>query len=122
MTTFTNGGAESVALGVKLKIIGVIMSDGRLLASNLSLRPTNAIRAEGDIQAIDLVAGTVTLLDVTFSTRALLKLEDKSSAEIDPLTLGDLGVGDELFWFWWNAIGTVVTFCVGYLASLAFRF
>jgi SSS family transporter len=29
-----------------------------------------------------------------------------------------LGVGDALFWFWWNAIGAVVTFTVGYIASM----
>jgi SSS family transporter len=30
-----------------------------------------------------------------------------------------LGVGDNLFWFWWNAIGAVVTFVVAYGLSLA---
>lgn len=29
-----------------------------------------------------------------------------------------LGVGDALFWFWWNAIGAVVTLTVGYATSL----
>ncbi|MCB0638241.1 MAG: sodium:solute symporter [Lewinella sp.] len=30
-----------------------------------------------------------------------------------------LGVGDELFWFWWNVTGFLTTFLVGYLTSLA---
>lgn len=29
-----------------------------------------------------------------------------------------LGVGEQLFWFWWNAIGAVVTLLVAYLGSL----
>lgn len=29
-----------------------------------------------------------------------------------------LGVGDDLFWFWWNLTGFLATFGVGYLASL----
>ena len=67
-----------------------------LLAESITIQPTNAIRAEGHVEAVDVGAGTVTVLGITFSTRDLLRLEDNSAAAVDPLTLADLGVGDEV--------------------------
>jgi len=32
-----------------------------------------------------------------------------------------LGVGDQLFWFWWNATGAVVTLVVAYVSSLLLK-
>ena len=95
-TTYQNGDANSVALGVKLVVRGSIQSDGTLLATSVTVQPTNALRAEGHVEAIDPVAGTLTVLGVTFSTRDLLRLEDKSSVGLSPLTLNDLSTGDEV--------------------------
>lgn len=95
-TTYVNGDSNSIALGVKLVARGSIQPNGVLLADSITIQPTNAIRAEGQIEAVDVATGTITALGVTFSTRDLLRFEDKSNAKIDPLTLADLGVGDEV--------------------------
>ena len=95
-TTYVNGSVDSIALGVKLIVRGSVQADGVLLAESITIQPTNAVRAEGSLEAIDLDAATVTVLGITFTTRDLLRLEDKSGVGIDPMTLGDLTLGDEL--------------------------
>ena len=95
-TTYVNGDSNSIALGVKLVARGNIQPSGVLLAESITIQPTNAIRAEGHVEAVDVGAGAVTVLGITFSTRDLLRLEDNSAAAVDPLTLADLGVGDEV--------------------------
>ena len=62
----------------------------------MTIQSTNAVRAEGNVEAIDTAAETVTVLGVTFNLRASTQLEDDSTADVDPLALTDLGIGDEV--------------------------
>ncbi len=95
-TSFVNGNAASLAIGVKAKARGQIQADGSLLAAQITIQPTTAVRAEGHIESIDAAAGTMMVLGVQFEIRDQLRLEDKSSADVDPLALDDLGIGDEV--------------------------
>ena len=95
-TSFINGDSSSLALGVKVKVRGQVESDGTMLASEVVIQPTNAVRAEGHVETIDIAAESIEVLGVTFELRDSLRLEDDSSAGVDPFTLADLGVGDEV--------------------------
>ncbi len=95
-TTYVNGTASSPAPGVKVQVVGTSQSDGSILAQSVTIQPTEAIRAEGPAEAIDLTSRTVTVLGVRFALRALTDLEDDSDADVVPLTLADLGIGDYL--------------------------
>ena len=95
-TIFVNGSAASLAVNVKVQVEGPFDANGTLQATKVTIQPTNAIRAEGNVESIDLGAERVTLLGVEFQLRALTRLEDKSSANVDPFSLTDIGIGDEL--------------------------
>jgi uncharacterized protein DUF5666 len=95
-TVFVNGDESSLGLDVKVQVEGVGDGNGATLAQRVTIQPTSAIRAEGNIEAIDSTLETVTLLGVVFQLRDLTELEDDSSLPVNPLTLTDLGVGDEL--------------------------
>ncbi len=95
-TTFVNGSASSLALNVKVQVEGSFDANGTLQAAKITIQPTNAIRAEGNVESIDLGAERVALLGVEFQVRALTRFEDNSSANVDPFTLADIGIGDEL--------------------------
>lgn len=95
-TTFVNGTEVSLALNVKVQIVGTTDANGVLVAQQITIQPTNAIRAEGNVESIDVANRTLSLLGVTFAIRDLTRLEDKTNANVDPLTLNDLGLGDRL--------------------------
>ncbi len=95
-TTYRNGSAASLALGVKVEVEGSTGDDGVLVATRVTIQRTEAVRAEGPIEALDAANETLTVLGVTFVTRDSLRLEDDSSADVDPLTFVDLGIGDEV--------------------------
>ncbi|XOV83001.1 MAG: DUF5666 domain-containing protein [bacterium] len=95
-TEFENGEDSDLALGRKVQIEGMANGSGAVLAREITLQPTGTIRAEGNIESIDAVAQTVSVLGITFQIRALTELEDESSAEVEPFELVDLGIGDEL--------------------------
>ena len=93
-TVFDLGDAEDLEVNEKVEVEGALQSDLSLLASAVTFRPLQAVRAEGPVEAVDVTASTVQVLGVTFSVRGTTELEDESSAEVDPFGLADLGVGD----------------------------
>ena len=95
-TVFINGDADDIDVGTKVQIEGVADGDGSVLAASVTIQPTQTIRAEGNIEAIDTVARTVTVLGVEFVVRDTSRFEDDSSTGLDPLTLADLGIADEI--------------------------
>jgi len=95
-TEFENGEESDLALGVKVQIEGVANGNGAVLAQEITLQPTGTIRAEGNIEALDIVTQTVSVLGITYQIRALTELEDESSAAVEPFGLDDLGIGDEI--------------------------
>lgn len=95
-TTFINGTATSLGLNVKVQAEGTFNGNGVLLAQRVTIQSTDAIRAEGHVESIDLTARTVDVLGVQFLVRDLTQFDDSSAAGVDPLELSDLGLGDEV--------------------------
>lgn len=95
-TTFINGTSASLANNVKVQVKGTVAGDGVLEAASCEIQATNAVRTEWEVEAVDTVASTVTVLGVTWEVRPETELEDDSDAEVDPLQLGDLSLGDLL--------------------------
>ncbi len=93
-TTFINGTSASLANNVKVQVEGRIASDDVLETATVEIQSTGTLRAEGTLEAVDVNASTVTLLGMTFESRPETEIEDESSAALDPLTLGDLSVGE----------------------------
>lgn len=93
-TTFENGDAGDLALGVKVEAEGFVGDDGVLDAVKVSIRRENDVRIEALVDAVDAGAGTLTVYGVPVTVDALTRLEDKSDADIRDFDLGDVAVGD----------------------------
>lgn len=93
-TVFVNGSVASLANGVKVEVEGNTDGNGVLVAESCEIESTGAIRTEWEIEAIDLANSTVTVLGIQWQIRSTTELEDDSDAEVDPLNLTDLLIGD----------------------------
>ncbi len=93
-TTFINGTSGSLANNVKVQVKGTVAGDGVLEASSCEIQVTNAVRTEWEIENVDTMNSTVTVLGVQWELRPETDLEDNSSAGVDPLTIDDLALGD----------------------------
>ena len=93
-TVFEGGVADDLRVDLKVEVEGQFDSTGVLVAKKVDIRADTSIRALGPIDALD--AGTLTApifgidVEVTNATR----LEDKSSARIEPFGFADLRTGD----------------------------
>jgi len=93
-TLFEGGTAQDLGLNVKVEAEGDINASGVLVADKVDIRRGNVIRMEANVDDVDAAAGTVTVLGISVEVDALTRLEDKSSADIEPFTLADLNAGD----------------------------
>lgn len=93
-TVFINGEEDDLEVGIKVQVEGSIGADGSISATTLTVQPTFSIRLEGNIQ--DINGNTIQVLDVPVLTRLQTQFEDDSDAEVEPLTLADLNIGDEV--------------------------
>jgi hypothetical protein len=96
-TSYENGDASTLGLNVKVEVEGTVDANGVLVADEVELQSTNAVRAESTIApgGVDLAAQTVTTdVGLTFAIRSATEMEDQSSIEVEDLTLADLAPGD----------------------------
>ena len=93
-TVFEGGTAADLGLNVKVEAEGDINASGVLVADKVDIRRGNVVRIEANIDDVDAAGGTVTVLGIGVTVDALTRLEDKSSADIEPFTLADLNAND----------------------------
>ena len=91
-TTFVNGASANLGNNVKVEVEGVIANDGVLEADSVEFKTDGSVRIEGVLEAVNLASMTVRVLGVTVAIRPETELEDKSAANVDPMTLTDLSV------------------------------
>lgn len=99
VTTTTNtvyeGGVETdLGLNIKVEVEGEIDANGVLVATKVDIRRAKAVRATANIDSVNAGANSLVLLGITVSVDTLTRLEDKSSADVRPLTLADINTGD----------------------------
>lgn len=94
-TVFEGGAAASLALNVKVEVEGPF-SNGVLNASKVDIRRGNNFRVAALVDSIDPSASTVTLLGVDVRIDNRTSLEDKSDADLNGFSVGNIGVGDYL--------------------------
>ncbi|MEZ5559363.1 MAG: DUF5666 domain-containing protein [Pseudomonadales bacterium] len=94
-TQFVNGTPASLANNVKVEIEGSVDADDVLVASRIILKPTEAVRAESTLSAIDADAQTLTTaVGLTFQVRMRTEFEDESGGTEGPLDFSALQIGD----------------------------
>lgn len=95
-TTYEGGVAADLGLNVKVEVEGDLNASGTIVATKVDIRRSKAVRAVADLDSIDVANNSLVVLGITVTVDTLTRLEDKSDADVDPLTLGDLNVGDYL--------------------------
>ena len=93
-TVYINGSLDSISNNVKVKVRGTVADDGAVLVEVCEILVTKALRAEWNVEAVDVANGTVTVLGVQWEVRPETDLRDKSTSDLDPFNLSDLSVGD----------------------------
>lgn len=95
-TVFEGGTAADLGLNVKVEVEGNLSAGGAVAATKVSIRRATALRVTALVDSVNSGAGSLVLLGITVRLDALTRLEDKSSAQVRPLTLSALNAGDYL--------------------------
>lgn len=92
-TTFEGGTAADLGLNLKVEVDGDFNASGVLVATKIDIKSATAVRVTGNLDSVS--GNTLTILGITVNTDTLTtRFEDKSSADVDPLRVGDLNTGD----------------------------
>jgi len=93
-TVYVNGTVDTLALDVRVAVDGTVDADGVLIAERIVFRLQSLVEIDADIEAIDTVAGSVTVLGIDVQTDDMTIFRDHSAVEIIDFGLEDLAVGD----------------------------
>lgn len=95
-TVFEGGSANDLGLNIKVEAEGDLNSNGVLVATKIDIRRAKAVRATATVDSVSTANSSLVMLGITVTVDALTRLEDKSNADVRPLTLADLNTGDYL--------------------------
>jgi hypothetical protein len=93
-TAFEGGTSADLGLNIKVEVEGEVDAAGTLVATKVDIRRSKAVRMTADIDSVDAANDMVVMLGITVAIDDLTRLEDKSDADVDPLTLADINAGD----------------------------
>ena len=93
-TVYEGGTANDLGLNIKVEVEGQVDAQGVLVASKVDIRRAKAVRATATLDSVDAAADSVVLLGITVNVDVLTRIEDKSDADVSPLTVSDLNAGD----------------------------
>ena len=95
-TVFEGGVAADLGLNVKVEAEGSLDANGTIIAEKIDIRRSKAVRVTATADSVDSTNNSLVILGIVVNVDALTRLEDKSSADVEPLTLGDVSAGDYL--------------------------
>ncbi len=95
-TVFEGGDANDLGPNIKVEAEGDLDANGTLVATKIDIRRAKAVRAIANVDAVNAANDSVVMLGITVNVDALTRFEDKSSADVDPLTLADINAGEYL--------------------------
>ena len=92
-TVFEGGAEGDLGLNLKVEVEGEFNSAGILLATKVEIKQATNVRVTGRIDSVS--GSTVLVLNIPITTDSITtRFEDKSGADVDPLSVGDLNVDD----------------------------
>ena len=95
-TVFEGGVAADLGLNIKVEVDGELNATGAVVAEKIDIRRAKAVRATALVDSVNSTGNSLIMLGITFNVDALTRFEDKSSADVEPLTIRDLNTGDYL--------------------------
>ncbi|MDH3266219.1 MAG: DUF5666 domain-containing protein, partial [Gammaproteobacteria bacterium] len=94
-STIYEGGVEGdLGLNVKVEVEGDVNASGVLVATKVEIRRAKAVRVTANVDSVNATANSLVLLGITVNVDLLTRLEDKSDADVRPLTLTNINAGD----------------------------
>jgi hypothetical protein len=95
-TSFERCSADSLGLDVEVEVEGDLNENGVLVADEVKCEVSPSTFITAAVDAVDVAAGTVTVLGVTFETNIDTSFQDKDSDRVRNFGLDDISVGDIL--------------------------
>lgn len=95
-TIYEGGVAADLGLNVKVEVEGGLDANNVLVADKVDIRRSKVIRATAIVDSVDAGTDSLIMLGFSVSTDTLTRFEDKSSADVRPLTIADINAGDYL--------------------------
>jgi len=93
-TVFEGGDVTDLSLNIKVEVEGDVDGNGVLVATKVDIRRAKAVRATANVDSVNAGTDSLVVLGITVNVDALTRLEDKSDADVRPLTLADINAGD----------------------------
>lgn len=95
-TVYVNGTADTLALDVRLAVIGTLDDAGVLIADRIVFHLPSLIEVEADIEAIDTTNATISVLGIVVTTNESTLFRDHGSVAVREFGLDDLAIGDRI--------------------------
>ena len=92
--SFEGGTAASLALSVKVAVEGTLDDSGALVASKVEVRQSAPLRVVATVDSVNAASASLVLLGVNVKVDAMTRIEDQSSQQARPFSLGNLAPGD----------------------------
>lgn len=93
-TVYEGGDVNDLGLNIKVEVEGDVNASGILVATKVDIRRAKAVRTTANVDSVNAGANSLVMLGITVSVDALTRLEDKSNADVRPLTLADITAGN----------------------------
>ena len=95
-TVYEGGAATDLGLNIKVEVEGELNGGGVIVADEVDIRLGKAVRSVAVVDSVDSTNNSLVMLGITFVTDELTRFEDKSTADLRPLTINDINLGDYL--------------------------
>jgi hypothetical protein len=93
-TSYFNGAAGTLAVGVHVRVQGSFDAAGSLVAAKLSFDQSSPVLVQATVGAIDAATNTLQLLGLTVTTSVETRFDDQSPNPANPFNLSSLRIGD----------------------------
>jgi hypothetical protein len=93
-TVFEGGDANDLGPNIKVEVEGDIDGNGILVGGEVDIRRAKAVRATAFVDSVNAASDSLLILGFPVVVDALTRMEDKSDAKLEPLTLNDINAGD----------------------------
>lgn len=95
-TEFEDGVAADLGVNVKVEVEGELDANGTIVAEEVEFRQAKSVRVTALVDSVNAAGNSLVMLGITVNVDALTRFEDKSNADVEPLTISDLNTGDYL--------------------------
>ncbi|MFQ5610130.1 MAG: DUF5666 domain-containing protein, partial [Woeseiaceae bacterium] len=83
-----------LGLNIKVEAEGTLDGNGTLVAEKIDFRRGRAVRVMALADSVNAAADSLVVLGITVNIDELTRMEDKSDADVSPLSLANINSGD----------------------------